>query len=89
MEINLTFEINTREPDGNRIKISDNDVTFTFLEKELLMSPGCADHPGCDHGLIVSAGGKGAGGVSQGVHHHLLCSEVTNTIEYHQIPNTK
>ena len=25
---------NTREPAGNRIKISDNDVTFTFLEKE-------------------------------------------------------
>ena len=36
------------------------------------MSPGCADHPGCDHGLIVSTGGRGAGGVSQGVHHHLL-----------------
>ena len=75
MEINLTFEINTREPDGNRIKISDNDVKFTFLDKEyklVLMSPGCAEHPGCDHGLVVSAGGGGAGGVSQGVHHHLL-----------------
>ena len=36
------------------------------------MSPGGADHPGADHGHVVSAGGGGAGGVTHRVHHHLL-----------------